>query len=276
MVTGSMDRKANGSPLRNIIAATIIAVASAGGGYLVGKDRAPSSAPVVAPETEAPPAPAPSVAEITLARADIIRLANGAADAASGGPAVEDMMDGRRFVLRIPFGCAPLTDREVDQGAGYAVADQTLRVRVLPEDWSDLPWVANELTRRDAVGAEGFWIPRPWTQGEACVPGESDPVDPSSSLGIAQLFDSESSRVGQRRGRALEATVQLDAGDPNLGKGLRLVIEGRVARWPGGRETVLCRAANAYERPVCVIATKLDRISIENATNGDRLAEWRF
>jgi hypothetical protein len=254
----------------------VVAAASAGAGFLAGKDSVPLPAPVVATEPEAPPKTAPTVAEVTLARADIIRLANGAADAASGGLAVEDMMDGRRFVIRIPFGCGPLTDRDVDQGASFAVEDQTLRVRVLPENWTDLPWVASELSRRDAVGAEGFWIPRPWTRAEACAPGESDPTDTSSSLGIAQLFDSESSRVGQRRGPALEATVQLDAGDPSLDKGLRLVIEGRVVRWPGGRETVLCHAAKAYERPVCLVGTKLDSISIENAADGDRLADWRF
>jgi len=99
---------------------------------------------------------------------------------------------------------------------------------------------------------------------------------PASSLGIAQLFDTDSSRVGQRRGRPLEATVQLDPDDTDLRKGLRLVLEGRVACWPTGRATVLCRATQAYNRPLCLISAKLDLIAVENASNGDRLADWRF
>lgn len=273
-----MDRKANGSPLRNIIAGTVIAAAGAGAGYLAGRESVPPPGSVIAtePATAPLPAPEPAVPDVALDRADIIQLGNWAADAASGGPAVEHMLEGRRFVVRIPFGCGATAGSERDQGARYSVEEQTLRVRVLPQDWADLPWVASELSRRGALGAEGFWIPRPWTQGETCPSDEGDPADPTSSLGIAQMFDSDSSRVGQRRGRALEATVQLDADEADLSKGLKLVIEGRVARWPGGRETVLCRAAKAYERPVCLVGTKLDSISIENASNGDRLADWRF
>lgn len=270
-----MDRKANGSPLRSIIAATVVAVASAGAGFVAGRDSVRLPVPVVVTEPATPAPPAPKVAEVTLGRADIIRLASLAADAASGGSAVEDMMDGRRFVIRIPFGCGLLTDGGLDKGATYTIEDETLRVRIQPKDWTELPWVASELSRRGAVGAEGFWIPRPWTGAETCPPDETEPADSSSSLGIAQLFDSESSRVGQRRGRALEATVQVDAEEAEFSKGLRLVIEGRVESWPGGRETVLCRAAKAYERPVCLVGTKLDSISIENAANGERLADWR-
>lgn len=271
-----MDRKANGSPLRNIIAVTVIAAASVGAGFLAGRDSVPPPPPVTASKPEAAPPPSPVVADAALDRADIIRLANSAADAASGGPAVEDMFDGRRFVVRIPFGCGWRPGSEPDRGASYIIEDETLRVRVVPQEWTDLPWVASELSRRDAVEAEGFWIPRPWTQSETCPSGEGVAADPSSSLGLAQLFDSESSRVGQRRGRALEAIVHVDAGEVDLSKGLVQVIEGRVERWPGGQETVLCRAANPYERPVCLVATKLDSISIENALNGDQLADWRF
>lgn len=276
-----MDRKANGSPLRNIIAAMVIAAASAGAGYLAGKDSVSSRVPDITnkPQSsplQAPPLPAPTLAEVTLGRADIIGLGNAAADAASGGPAVGDMMDGRRFVIRIPLGCGPIANQDVDQDTSYQINDRTLRVRVLPKDWTNLPWVASEMTRRKALGAEGFWIPRPWTQNDACPLGGGDSADPISSLGIVQLFDSESSRVGQRRGRALEATVQLGDADTIGREGLRLVIEGRVARWPGGRETVLCRAANPYDRPVCLVGTKLDSITIENASNGERLSDWRF
>ena len=279
MVTGSMDRKANGSPSRNIIAAAVIVAAGTGAGFLAGRDSVRLPEPIVATRPAAPVAvavPEPTVAEVTLGRADILRMASLAADAASGEAPVADTMDGRRFVIRIPFGCGPTTAAARDRSATYTVAGETLRVRIQPQDWTALPWVASEVARREAVGAEGFWVPRPWTTAETCPPDAAEPADPSSSLGIAQLFDADSSRVGQRRGRALEATVQVDAEEADFSKGFKLVVEGRVAQWPGGRETVLCRAPTAYQRPVCLVGAKLDGISIENAANGERLADWRL
>lgn len=274
-----MDRDANGSRLRNIIAATVIGAALAGGGYLIGRNNDPPPAPVqirAAPSPVTPVVPSAPI-DVTLQRADLIRLAAAAADASSGGPSIEEMLEGKRFVIRIPFGCGELSNEKKRAfGARFTADDQTLRISVQPEDWTQLPWIAAELSRRDANGAEGFWIPRPWTQSETCPADKGDPANPASSLGIAQVFNADSSRVGQRRGRPFEATVQLDADDVDIGKGLRLVLEGRVARWSTGGETVLCRAAQAYERPLCLVSAKLDLIAVENASNGDRLADWRF
>jgi len=273
-----MDRDANGSRLRNIIAATVIGAALVGGGYLVGRDRDQTTVPVAVPAAPSPVTPEVSDApvDIILQRADLIRLASAAADASSGGPAVEEMREGERFVIRIPFGCGSLDSADERAfSARYTAEDRTLRISVQPKDWNEIPWVAAELERRKADRAEGFWVPRPWTRSETCPADQGDPANPASSLGIAQVFDSESSRVGQRRGRPLEATVQLDDG-ADLSKGLRLILEGRVARWTMGRETVLCHASTAYERPLCLVGAKLDSIAVENASNGQRLADWRF
>jgi len=230
----------------------------------------------VAPVEPAEVAPV-VVPEVTLQRADLIRLAAAAADAAAGGPEVNDALEGKRFVIRIPFGCGGLgTAEQGAYGARYTAEERTLRISVQPETWGRIPWVVEELSRREADGAEGLWVPRPWTQSETCPAEAGDLANPASSLGIAQIYDAASSRVGQRRGRALEATVQMNADEPDLSKGLRLVLEGRVARWPASRETVLCRAAQTYERPLCVVSAKFDRIAVENASNGDQLAEWRF
>lgn len=273
-----MDRDANGSRLRNIFAATVIGAALAGGGYLIGRNNHLPPAPVpipAAPSPVTPIVPAPPI-DITLQRADLIRLASAAADAASGGPAVKEMLEGKRFVIRIPFGCGTFdSEEERAFNARYTAEDRTLRIRVQPKDWTEIPWVAAELERREADRAEGFWVPRPWTQSETCPADQGDPANPASSLGIARVFDSESSRVGQRRGRPFEATVQLDD-DADRSKGLRLVLEGRVARWTMGRETVLCHASRAYERPLCLVGANLDSIAVENASNGERLADWRF
>lgn len=274
-----MDRDANGSRLRNIIAATVIGAALAWGGYLIGRNDRPPPAPRQAQAPSSPVAPVDPLPpiDVTLQRADLIRLAAAAADAASGGPPIENMLEGKRFVVRIPFGCGDLgTQDERAFGARFNAADQTLRIKVQPEDWTRLPWLAAELPRLEADGAEGFWVPRPWTQSDTCPSDQGDPANPASSLGIAQLFGTDSSRVAQRRGRPFEATVQLDADEVDLQKGLRLVLEGRVARWSAEGETVLCRAAQAYERPLCLVSAKLDLIAVENASTGDRLADWQL
>ena len=161
-------------------------------------------------------------------------------------------------------------------GSRVAAEGRTLRISFQPEDWTQVPWVAAELSRREAEGADDSWVPRPWTQSETCPAAERDPANSASSLSIAQVYDVDISRGRQRRGRPLEATIQLDADEPDFSKGLRLVLEGRVARWPTSRETVLCRAAQAYERPLCLVSAKFDLIAVENASNGERLADGRF
>lgn len=274
-----MDRDANGSTLRNFIAAAVVAVGLAGAGYLVGRDRPKPAEPMpVSP----PPAPVETpepvvIPDVTLQRADLLRLGEAAADSASGGPAVQDMLDGKRFTIRIPFGCGDLdADATGAFGAHYDADEGTLRVKVQPQDWTQLPWVAAELERREADGAAGFWLPRPWTRNEACPAEGAEVANPVSNLGIVQIFNSASTRVAQRRGRPFEATVQLAPEDANLGKGLRLVIEGRVARWPDSRDTVLCHADGPYQRPSCLVGAEFDRIAIENESSGEQLADWRF
>lgn len=234
----------------------------------------PPATPLESPQ----PVPVPTVVPgPLLQRADLIELVARAADAASDDVALEETLAGRRFVVRIPFGCGTQTrTRNLAYGWSYDVDEEALRVSIVPQDWATIPWVLAEMERRGAETAEGFWIPRPWTRSETCPSGHGDPSDPSSSLGIAQIFAPDSSRVGQRRGRAMEATVRLPSGEILPEKGLRLVLEGRIARWPQGRESVLCDASVAYDRPVCLIAASFDVIAVENAANGARLADWRF
>ena len=132
-----MDRKADGSPLRNIIAATVMGAALAGGGYFFRRNSIDAPAPVEA--TPSAPAVVTSTVmpDITLRRTDLIRLSAEAADASSGGPAVEDMLEGRRFIIRVPFSCGDITgEEERAYGARYTVEDRTLRIRVLQQDLS--------------------------------------------------------------------------------------------------------------------------------------------
>lgn len=264
---------------RNILAAGVIAVALAGLGYIAGRDSVevpPTPPPAVpAPVQRPEPAAAP---DILLQRADLIRLAAAAADAAAGGPAVSENMAGRRFVIRLPFGCSgPSEDADAPFGWSYDAEEQTLRVRVTPQQWIEVPWVAERLEDRKVESVEGFWMPRPWTSSEACPAGQAAvPGERSSSLGIAHFFGAESSRVGQRRGRSLELVERVAAEQLRPGAGFHLLLEGRIAAVPGSEETVLCHTTAAYDRPACLIAAEFDRVAIENPATQRVLAQWQL
>lgn len=270
-----MNHKADGSSMRNILAAMVVAMAAGGAGYVLGRSETPTQSPQP-PEIEVTPVePAvPVVSNVTLGRADIIRLANEAADAASGGPSIADLLDGRRFLVRIPFGCEATDPKMAGNGATYSVDERALRVRVQPQDWAEFPWIKRVLSKEKAVAVEGFWIPRPWTRSAACLAETAGQPDRGSWLGLAQLFDTESSRVGQQDGRALEATIPTDSNDLDLSKGLTLVLSGRVASWPTGG-TVICDTAQQSERPTCLVGAELDSISVESARSGKRLSQWQ-
>lgn len=261
------------------MAAGVIAAALAGGGYLAGRDsvRIP---PPPAPEAPAPvPQSNPAVMpDILLQRADLIGLASAAADAAAGGPSVRDHLAGRRFVVCLPFGCAgPTEDAEMPFGWSYDAEEQTLRVRITPQQWIEAPWVAERLEGREVESVEGFWMPRPWTRSEACPPqAPAIPGEGSSSLGIAHFFGTDSSRVGQRRGKALQLVKRVPPEQLRSGSGFHLLLEGRIARVPGSEDTVLCHAAGAYDRPTCLIAAEFLRVAVENPATQEVLAEWQL
>ena len=56
------------------------------------------------------------------------------------------------------------------------------------------------------------------------------------------------------------------------GAGFRLLLEGRLAALPKGG-TVICHGEATYRRPTCLISAEFDRVAIENAADGDLLAE---
>lgn len=255
----------------------MLGVGLAAGGYLAGRASVEAPPP---PGPEAPVAtekPQPAqVSDVLLQRADLIRLASAAADAAAGGPKLEDDLAGRRFVIRIPFGCGgPAADAEAPFGWSYDREQQTLRVRVTPQQWAEVPWVAGRLQQREVESVEGFWLPRPWTRSEACpAQQQASPGERASSLGIAHFFAAGSSRVG--RGEALELVERIPPEELRAGAGFLLLLEGRVARVPGGEETVLCHSTGAYERPICLVAAEFDRVAIENPATQQTLAQWQL
>ncbi|WP_122465838.1 hypothetical protein [Brevundimonas lutea] len=160
----------------------------------------------------------------------------------------------------------------------------------------------------------GFWIPRPWQTREACpalrlerppaAPGGGEALErpeteeagettdepaPSSiavaplapppspqTLGLVQLYTDQSTRTGRTVGRPHVHTIRSESDAPLAvpNQGYRLVLEGRIARFPNGR-AVSCSAASPDVRPRCLVAVTFDRLAFRDPASETALAEWR-
>lgn len=252
--------------------------------------RAPSSpppAPAVATAPQ-PVTPAPIRTEVLpLQRAELLSRAADEAAAFAGGeslPQDETSLANRAFTLRIPFAC------EGVQGGGsgeqaYAAFDpekRTLRLVAQPADWSTLPMFAQAAEALEVEAVEGFWVPRPWLRTEECPPRQvrqaapATPTPPAAqSLGLAVTFDPSSSRVARRGARPYEFVRKLGADETApLSHSYRLVLEGRIATFPGG-QSLRCWSETPAHRPICIYAVVFDRVAFEDASDGEVLAEWR-
>lgn len=259
---------------------------------LTGCDRGSPepSANIVA---ETPPAPAPQKRPApvpALARADLVTAAGRAASAYAEGrlPEGADPLVGRTFAVRIAFGCSGPAPGAAPDGAPSGLASwspgpdgKTIELSMTPGDWAGSALLAGGTDAPAWEAVEGFWIPRPWLTSESCPLVKGDPLQTGEvsaapqTLGLAAVFEEGGSRIGRRNGRAYAFTVR-PAGDaplPPPRQGYRLLLEGRIASFPDGR-AIRCRAAGPDQRPICVVAAKLDRVAFEDA-QGAMLSEWR-
>lgn len=246
--------------------------------------------PVDAEPVAADPEPTPIVSvPTTLTRAALLAATSRAAAAYAAGDRMEgeDPLVGRRFALRVPFGCnGPQPTAAESAGDGLArwswgPESQTIQLTLTPGDWLNTALISGA-AGSDWEAVEGFWIPRPWLTAGDCSTVRADPLQsgdgaPSpQTVGLAAVFTKEDSRVGRRNGRAYAFTIR-PTGDTPLAApvgGYRLVLEGRLSSFPDGR-AIRCRASSPDQRPVCIAAIRLDRVAFTNADSSILLSEWR-
>lgn len=244
-----------------------------------------------APITADPGSVAPEiVVATTLNRASLLAATSRAAAAYAAGepPEGADALVGRRFAIRVPFGCnGPQPTPAEAAGDGLArwawgPDNETIQLSLTPGDWLNTALIAGPAGESDWETVEGFWIPRPWMIGTECSAVRADPLQsgdrsPSpQTVGLAAVFSADESRVGRRNGRAYTFTIR-PTGDTPLeapASGYRVVLEGRLASFPDGR-AIRCRASSPDQRPVCIAAIRLDRVGFTNADGSVLLSEWR-
>ena len=258
--------------IRRRTAATLLALALAA--------CSPREQPAPAPKPKAPAAPAVPAPPAPLSRAELLDVVAEAAAARAAGaeyPEAARRLDGRRFALRLPFGCqGPTTGDEPRLGYIVDAKRGTLRLTARPENWTDAGWARALVGGADVESIEGFWVSRPWMIAETCppLPAVAVPNPPSpETVGLAQTFAEGGSRLLRRGDRPYETTLKLPDARPPAWGGFRLVLEGRVVAGADGR-TSACLSEHPDRRPVCLVRTELDRVAFEDAS-GATLAEWR-
>lgn len=259
---------------------------------LAGCDRsAPEPSANIGAEVPPTPAPKKLPAPVpALSRGELVAAAGQAASAYAEGrvPEGTDPLVGRTFAVRIAFGCSGPASDSVPDGEASGLATwspgpdgKTIELKMTPGDWAGSALIAGGTDAPAWEAVEGFWIPRPWLTSESCPAVKGDPLQTGAvgaapqTLGLAAIFEEGGSRIGRRNGRAYAFTVRAkgDAPLPVPPAGYRLALEGRIASFPDGR-AIRCRAAGPDQRPVCVVAAKLDRVAFEDA-DGETLSEWR-
>ncbi|MFA6117553.1 MAG: hypothetical protein WC729_26415 [Sphingomonas sp.] len=279
---------------RLAVAGGLAAVLLVGGsGFLVGRgtssrDPVPVEAtPVIAPALAyVPPPVQPNPRSQVMTRRDLIALASQAADAAASGrhaPAAVGDAGGRRFEVRIPFGCQGPSDTlsKAAMRWRYDPEAKALRVHVDPVVWNKMDFLPLELPAT-VEAIEGFWIAHPWTSSESCPPAgdgpagsSSEPVTlPGQTLALAQFFGTDGARQGRRDDRPYDTVVRMAPDELHGEQGFRLKIRGRIANIPGSGPVSCRQPAGAEQRPICVVGIVTDEIAIENPATSTVLATW--
>lgn len=220
---------------------------------------------------------------------------------------------GRRFDLLLPFGCEPASPNKPGATSwSYDEKRGRLNITIPPVTWSAADWRLAEAPPIDAI--EGFWISRPWSSSSACPPPILDPAgvptpvatDPATATGsaqktaadkhappaeetgitaapppkaeetlaVAQFFTADGNTRIRRAGRPYSIVTRVTPDQFDASQGFRLRLTGRIDRTPGG-EPVRCHQPKGRDTPpICVVATVLDEVRVENPATGTVLATW--
>jgi hypothetical protein len=233
-----------------------------------------------------PPLPSLALPPPPLTRSEIVQDAKAAASAYAMGAKptlTKSPLIGRSFTVRIPFGCggpgaaSPTAQADVELDPTTSALKLTAR----PATWTTLPALADVPKADKIETVEGFWIPRPWMDSEACPPNRDTPLPATptpaaaQTVGLARIFEKGGSRVLMRNDRPYQFVRRVSKDDAALlGHTYRLVLEGRLVGFGDGR-AAHCWSESADHRPICLYAVEYSRVAFEDADSGETLAEWR-
>ena len=234
------------------------------------------------PANQANVAEALPIPEPAMDRAAFLRAVAAAASAHSSGAddsQAQAELDGRRFAIRLRFGC----DGAASQGSAaplrWEVGENQKSFAVFAKpDLSLADGPLEDIPEQTIEAIEGFWIPRPWETTGACpatASGDAEVALPAPQLvGIAQYFTAEDSRVGRRSGRPYVARRKIESSAALPKSGLILLLEGRFEPWPQGK-VIRCTGSGRTRQPACIASAHLDRAAFLRPEDDSVVAEWR-
>ncbi len=274
-----------------IAIASAIAVAALAGvtGFYVGRATTERTQMAIRPLPLATPTRAPSDAAATrgvLGRAELVALAAAAADAAAAGtepPRSLAEAVGRRFEIRLPFGC----DGPAEEASSAAMrwrydeASNALRLHVAPRVWPVEDWWSGQ-PPPGVEAVEGFWIMRPWSSSEGCPASEAgsaatdaEPVTlPGQTLAIGTTILADEDRAEDPDPVVYQSVLRVSEDDLDVSAGFRIRITGRIAPVQGDAAVHCHQPAGPEQRPICLVGMVADEMAIENGADDETLATW--
>lgn len=233
------------------------------------RDRKPAPAEHKAEVAPKPAAPVPIRDDSLDRQGMILAVLHTMTSAALGrdDAAAQRQLRGRKFSVRIRFGCPGIADP--DRSWTYDENKHVLRVKLrstLTED--SLP--KSDLLTKEYQGVVGFALGRPWLLDSGCpVAGFGAVATAEPIIVIAQLFTDADSRV-QRPQRDYELTKQMEP-DQQPTAGLDLLVSGRLTGLADGRP-IHCAAQGGA--PACIVSARIDRVAVEDPASKELLGEW--
>lgn len=244
----------------------------------------PSNAPTVLASLTA--------VEPPLTRAELLLAVMKAGSAVAAGRddgAEQRDLAGKRFALRLRFGCASEPPADRARTATFDAEARVVKLSFPAEIGIQTPNLG-ALAGGDIEAVEGFWIRRPWLLEPACAlhtepaPAAADGSTEAPSLataattaavphvGLAQIFMKSDARTHRRERRAYQATERLGSDEGPSGKGYDLVITGRL-RALATEKVIACVPAEEGA-PSCMISASFDSVSIRRADTDRLIGEW--
>jgi hypothetical protein len=190
---------------------------------------------------------------------------NGASDAKQ-----QEALKGRRFEVRMRFGC-PGGSTTLERRWSHDKASDALRVSVRPELDHEIGAPVGESDAQPPARHErGFLVPSPTLLSAGCPNAEYAAAQANTNLrfGIVQRTDPQGARSRQLL-ESYEVTKKI-APEQVPPEGLDLIVRGRLET--GGEGPIRCAPRGGIAE--CLALSTIDLVSIEDPSNGRLIAEW--
>lgn len=182
----------------------------------------------------------------------------------------QEALKGRRFEIRMRFGC-PGTTTALERRWSHDKTSDALRVSVRPDIDHEIGAPVGEGDAQPPARHErGFLVPSPMLLSAGCPSAEYAGAQATANMrfGIVQRTDPQGARSRQLL-ESYEVTKKI-APEQVPPEGLDLIVRGRLET--GGEGPIRCAPRGGMVE--CLALSTIDLVSIEDPSNGRLIAEW--